>query len=205
MPYPTIDEIRDIWSEFAEKLNAKNWLEPWNKTDYDWTQYVLGSKSCAINQGSPLGDFFISKIANTSYRKEDALFDLVVYRNTFHEVETLHDKDERQKIVLDKLFFPIDSLIIIEHENNVLMCYDEMIKLTYVKGLYKILITYNYDEEENNDYAEIAEVLKSNFKNIIKHSNEFQRENPDTVYILIIGQKRLNNKLSWNFSHFTVN
>jgi hypothetical protein len=79
--------------------------------------------------------------------------------------------------------------IILEHENDILLCQQEMIKLTYFKSPLKVLITYCWDNKEEDKYKVYREKAKNNFKDIIEKSNKDFPENISTEYLLIIGQK----------------
>jgi len=62
-----------------------------------------------------------------------------------------------------------------------------MIKLTTVRAKLKVLITYNWDKEADNDYKFVYKTLRNNFRKIIKQANKSCKE-INTEYLLIVGQ-----------------
>ena len=87
-------------------------------------------------------------------------------------------------------------------ENEVEKCYEEMTKLTYAKSRLKVLITYNWDSEPNQNYYHVKDILKDNFRKIIKQANANFSENEETQYMLIVFQRK-DNKFFWNNWVFT--
>lgn len=104
----------------------------------------------------------------------------------------------RNKILLDeKKLYPIsyDIVIEIEIENNLEGAWQEMIKLTWIRCPLKILVTYNQKWSNEDD------MLRQSFTTNISQSNITFKENQDTEYLLIIGNKD-NDLLNWKSYKF---
>ncbi len=67
-----------------------------------------------------------------TYIKEDCLFDLSVYYE--EEFNTLKSYEVDGKAKLIPTHSNTTNAILIEHENNILLSYEEMIKLALCKG-----------------------------------------------------------------------
>ena len=96
--------------------------------------------------------------------------------------------------------YPTNYDILIEHENDIKLCYQEMIKLTYYKSSLKVLVTYNYDENAENQWQKTEANAVANFSSILQQTNSEMPENKDTEYLFIIGQMKKNLPvLKWTF------
>ncbi len=199
-------EFIKIWIGFYKQIiiNNPQCLASYN-LNKDWTNFILGSKRSEQND-SPLGNF-ITNSTELIYRKEDGLVDLALAeKGCFKGISTMESPDgtcQRGEIRLENSFYPPVYEILIEHENNVLSCWQEMVKLTYFRAKLKVLITYNWDVDHKSNYAYVFDVLVQNFKDIIQQANEKLKESDDTEYLLIIGQLDSNKSLQWHFTHLT--
>jgi len=197
-----------LWDEFAGKLTENgNWLNKWDNNK-EWTEAIVG-RDVAEEEQSPLGNAIVTYFnEKLRYRKEEWKVDLVLAKaQDFENLKDLNDKE----MPLD-WFYPKNYEILIEHENNIESCWEEMAKLTYLRARLKVLITYNYDYsakdiEEGKD-KESVKILVGNFKRIIEQTNKTNPENPDTEYVLIVGQKTTENNsanLVWYKYAFNAN
>lgn len=192
------------WSIFIKDHISNGWKEAY-LDNTKWTKFILGTKQSKINTGSPLGDAILGHFGKSAfrYRKEDGLFDLTVApTQSFHGVKSQHEVEKARTPVIDnQSYYPPYYDILIEVENNVETCWEEMTKLTYAKSKLKVLITYNWDVEPDQDYHYVSEILINNFSEIIKQSNAEFPENEETQYMLIVFQKK-EDQLYWNSGVF---
>lgn len=191
----------ELWKDFHNKYIKKNSWEDKYPSSPLWTDFIIGKKT-SEECNSPLGDFITSRF-QSRYRKEDGLCDLsIVSKSNFTKINSLHeDCSNRINVIPDNTFLPSQYFILIEHENNIYLCYEEMAKLVYQRAQLKILITYNEDSDINDDYEYISDAVISNFSKIISQSNEKLNENIETEYLLLIGQK-MSNQLIWPYTIF---
>jgi len=199
--YISADEFKTYWIEFInqEVINDPHWAE-WYDCNYKkWTEITIGLPTLKGN--SPIGEFIKSK-TGLRYRKEDGLVDLAFAPdNNFEGILSLHEKQEERIDVLKKdpekvPFYPRYYNILVEHENDIYRCFEEMAKLCYCRARLKVLITYNENVDSTGNYPYVKETVISNFNKIIEQSNEEFKENSDVEYLLLIGQKD-QNKLNW--------
>jgi len=201
----TAKEFYTNWVNFIiqKVISKQNWMNYYNDNK-SWTELTIGTKqSEKIN--SPLGDFIKNKTA-LRYRKEDGLTDLSFASNySFDNVYTLHQNQvDRAKVITDSVYYPSFYEILIEHENDIYNCYEEMVKLTYDRARLKVLITYNENVDDTSDYKFANNILIANFSTIIKQANNKYPENNETEYLFIIGQIE-NSKLVWYSYIFDYN
>lgn len=172
-----------FWDEFTGNfIEKKDWKKLW-ENDKEWTEAIVGTAS-SKNQDSELGNFLQEKF-DLLYRKEEWKVDLVLAKAEIFS--TLKDLNN-DNMPLDKWFYPENYEILIEHENNIESCWEEMAKLAYLRAKLKVLITY-YNYDDASECIKEIEILKHNFKTIIKQTNSTNPENSETEYILIVGQK----------------
>ncbi len=99
---------------------------------------------------------------------------------------------------------------IVEFENDFAACFQEMIKLTQLRGKLKVLVTYDYPYKDNpgtkNDWVEIA---RRNWRSIIRDAHSHLPE-PGVEYLLAIGQlsntesKGSNPDMTWYFTSLST-
>jgi len=192
--YISADEFKAYWIEFInqEVMNDPQWAE-WYDHDYKkWTEITIGLPTLKGN--SPIGEFIKSK-TGLRYRKEDGLVDLAFAPdNNFEGILSLHEKQEERIDVLKKdpekvPFYPRYYSILLEHENDIYRCFEEMAKLCYCRARLKVLITYNENIDSKSDYKFMEELIVQNFRKIKLQSNKDYNENEKTEYLLLIGQK----------------
>jgi hypothetical protein len=194
----TATEFFELWTDFIQKeiLNDSDWIK-WYDDNKIWTEKTIGNKISETKK-SPFGDYCITKKEQLRYRKEDGLTDLSFsLKQHFKDIYSLHENtDERREVISNNIFYPTFYEVLVEHENNIYLCYEEMIKLTYDRARLKVLITYNENVDKKSDYKFINEILTNNFRTKINQANTKHPENSETEYLLIIGQK-VNNNLIW--------
>jgi len=202
--YISADEFTEYWKEFIQKKIVENqdfnWEELYDHDYKEWTNITIGPP-VSDEQNSPFGDFLKCK-NGLRYRREDGLVDLAFAPdNNFEGILSLHENPQERIDVLKKdpekvPFYPRYYSILLEHENNIYMCYEEMAKLCYCRARLKVLITYNENVDSAGNYPYVNETVKSNFETVIKQSNEQFPENCEVEYLLLIGQKE-QHKLNW--------
>lgn len=201
--YISAKEFGHYWTEFIKQeiLTISDW-EEWYDHEYKtWTEKTIGLP-VAEEKNSPFGDFIKSK-TGLKYRKEDGLVDLTFASdNNFEGILSLKEKPEDRRDVLRKgpekiPFYPRYYSILVEHENDINKCYEEMAKLAYFRAKLKVLITYNENVDLKDDYMYLEEIAVQNFSEIKQQSNENFPENKNTEYLLLVGQKR-KDTLTWN-------
>ena len=185
------------WKDLIKELKNNTNFFRYYQNDTSWTNFVLGEVETKnkVTNSCRLGEIIIDD-EELEYRKEDAKIDIAFGKENFEVL----DIKNTNKITIDDCFYPKVYEIIVEHENNIATAWQEMVKLTTFRAKLKVLITYNWGEDENDkkDYSKNIETTAQNFENIIKQTNEAFPENPDTEYLLIIGQRKVEN-LFWHY------
>jgi len=206
--YISAKKFTKYWTYFIKQkiLTVSDWKE-WYDNEYKkWTKETIGLP-VSEEKKSPFGDFIKSK-TGLRHRKEDGLFDLTFAPdNNFEGIFYLHEKPEDRFDVLKKNpervpFYPRYYSILVEHENDIYKCYEEMVKLAYCRARLKVLITYNENVDSTGNYPYIEETIISNFGLIVKQANEVFSEPADSEYLLLLGQKD-GDKLKWTY--ITIN
>jgi len=198
----TAKSFIELWKEFDQDViqPESNLFSIWNSNS-DWTKFIIGSKTSSHNSDSPLGNFIMKKTA-LDYRKEDGLVDLTFATNeSFEGIRTLEYPSEaaRKTFLLSGVYYPKTYEVLVEHENDTTKCWEEMTKLTYFRAKLKVLITYNWDVDIKCDYQYVNGILFENFRDIIRASTSKLSEDPTTEYLLIIGQRDHQKKLTWKY------
>jgi hypothetical protein len=194
----------EAWKGFIDKeiMDSKlsaDLIEKWNN-DTLWTELIIGSQK-AIDE-SPLGKHLTKGVySGFKYYPEFNKIDLIMTSQKEIVVNDLNGEITKET----GGYYPSYLDILIEHENKIELCWQEMYKLTGIKARLKVLIIYNYDQDKNGDYSECLNIIKKNFTSIIKQANDGFRENPETEYVLIIGQKMIDNSLMWDYSTYSLN
>ncbi len=208
---------------YDQKVTAQNFMKAWlsfirenpitnsiYESNKDLTDYVLGNTkgNIEIQQNSGTLYSYLKRemgIELQPYR-EDKFADVCIYSAAeFSNVFSLQYESEKRKDILDdkhKKWFK-DCLITIEHENNYLDAFTEMMYLTYRRARLKVLITY-YDGDNLENTRTVFETMSSNFKNIINQANSVFAENTRTEYFFILGSKLKNTEnIIWNMQSFS--
>jgi len=208
--YISADEFTRLWIDFINQqiLSESGW-QNWYDHEYKtWTKETIGLP-VSEEENSPFGDFIKSK-TGLRYRKEDGLVDLTFAPDkNFEGIFSLHEKPKDRSDVLKKdpekvPFYPRYYSILVEHENDIYKCYEEMAKLTYSRARLKVLITYNENTDDTSDYKYAIDILLENFRTIIKQANQKYPENSETEYLFVIGQID-SDKLVWYSYIFDCN
>lgn len=205
----TPEQFIKYWKVYFKE----NKWEDYYKNNDSWTQFILGSKSNKSKEGK-FPQFLVEQLNRKDnqktyrHRKEDGLFDLALSSHeNFKGIKDFHtDPGEIsfQNKNGEKLFYPTQYDLLLEHENNILLCYEEMAKLTYARAKLKVLVTYDWDEEEwkkDGKPSDSLERLIHNFSTIIRQANEGFSENAFTRYLLLLGRKS-GNEMQWKHQVF---
>jgi len=202
------EEFARLWVDFINQqiLSESGW-QKWYDHEYKkWTEKTIGLP-VSEEENSPFGTFIKSK-TGLRYRKEDGLVDLTFAPdNNFEGILSLKEKPEDRWDVLEQdsngvPFYPRYYSILVEHENDIYKCYEEMVKLAYCRARLKMLITYNENVDSTGNYPYIEETIISNFGLIVKQANEDFTEPADSEYLLLLGQKD-GDELKWTY--ITIN
>lgn len=98
-------------------------------------------------------------------------------------------------------FFPKNYDVLLEHENDIWTCWEEAAKLYYAKAKLKVLATYNWHTSEQGKWLKEIALVEEYFSKILNQTNSLFPENPETQYLLIIGNF-IEEKLSWQYCSF---
>lgn len=173
----------------------KNYTE--NKT---WTKLILGSAHRTATD-SPFGNFTCESKSNLEYRTEEFKIDLVFSKIQPPKTD-LFDIRSEQKLNANKDYYPRTYEIIVEHENDVNLCWEEMYKLTRIRAKLKVLVTYlNYNI---NDSLQLN-LLTKNFSKIVKECNEEIIVNGEEYLLIAAKRHKVNDKniIDWNYISFS--
>jgi hypothetical protein len=200
-------EFIEHWIEFSKETQKYG---HWDDSKC-WTINTIGMPICE-KTASPLGKHIADKRVDLVYGKEDKNIDLSFFKKDsfFSGIKDMN-YEARDSSLYD---YFISYEVILEHENSTENAYQEMTKLTAFKSKLKVLITYDYDDTtyDNDLFTPSAKHLISNFSSIIKQTNDFFSENPETEYLLIIGRKltdeltieREKGKYLWKFAIYNT-
>jgi hypothetical protein len=178
----------EFWNDFVTVLSKKCDLAMlWDNTEA-WTNLML----CDPYQESPLlFSLFENKFKLTGkseYRKFDAVF---FSKETFKNIKYYDGSG-----IIANTEKPIGIEVVIEHENDYRLAFEEIMKLTSIKGKLKVLMTYPKNLE-----AESA--IYEKFREGIIQANNWMKENVETKYLLICGYKE-DRLIVWNFFSFNI-
>jgi len=196
----TADKFIKLWSEFSKSYDLKN---KYQSTSKAWTDSVLGKATCQTEQ-SPFGSFIKAKTGEKFVcRNEDGDVDMSLSDYGVFEILPIQKKFAQVPQLLNG--YPTNYNVIIENENDISRCHQEMIKLTYYKSILKVLITYNFDEHQENQWKGIENKITANFSSILRQTNSQLPENKDTQYLFIIGQMIFHlPALQWTFVVYDI-
>lgn len=169
------------YSESFTTKYSKTWKK-WYESNSDWTKHFFTSKN-STEHGAPFGDALKKHFEGYRYRTEDGLSDLALALESQFYEDILEPKNNMNLI---NGFWPKEYSMLVEHENEIYSCWQELIKMSYSKAKFKLLITYfsqSYCETEHK-------MLLHNTHSIKRLSND------SASYIIVIGYI-LKDKLHW--------
>lgn len=198
----TADIFLNHWLAFSNQVTSNvDWIKHW-QTSTAWSNYILGTKRSS-SESSPVGEYFRKHFDKLRYRTEDGLYDLTMaLGDNYKSIPTL-DKDY-QLTTFDsneKDYYPAVYDVLFEHENEIYYSWHEVAKLAYVRGLLKVLVTYNSDNLVEQQIKSENEMMIKTFTTIIEQSNSNFADNNQTEYLLLIG-RQANDKLIWTHKIF---
>jgi len=185
-----------LWKAYSAQFVESHEWESLYDSNRDWTNTFLGKTPCNV------GEFFLNyfKDGNIPFRfwREDGTFDLSFsFANDFNNVAYTY---RGETDYFEPTGYPIAYDVVIEIENSLQACWQEMTKMTWVRCPLKVVVTYNtFDTLKANE----DKMLLERFSSIVAQSNSYFEDNPNTEYLLLIGYKR-DNKLMWDahvFNH----
>lgn len=201
----TADIFLKHWIDFSQTLTSnEDWLTHWQSSTA-WSNYILGTKRSSSNT-SPIGEFFRKHFNKLRYRTEDGLYDLTMsLSNNFTDIPTL-DKNYNQITFQPKEadYYPAIYDILLEHENEIYYSWHEVAKLAYVRGLLKVLVTYNSDNLTKLQIKNECEMMEKTFSTVIKQCNSNFADNLQTEYLLLVG-RQVADELVWFHQVFDDN
>ena len=120
-------EFFQLWTSFIASLYTKTDLLKDYQNDKKWTEKTIGESS-STTKNSPFGNYVIKQHSKLEYRSEDNKIDLAfaLRNNNFSKIMSLNEKEE--ELNLDSSFYPQNYDIIVEHENSIDSCWQEMMK-----------------------------------------------------------------------------
>ena len=201
----TAEIFLNHWFAFSNQLTANvDWLNHWQSSTA-WSNYILGTKRSS-SDSSPVGEYFRRHFNNLRYRTEDGLYDLTMaLGENFKSIPTL---DKNYQLTAfdsnEKDFYPSVYDVLFEHENEIYYSWHEVAKLAYVRGLLKVLVTYNSDNLDEQQIKNENEMMVKTFTTIIQQSNANFADNNQSEYLLLIG-RQAKDKLIWTHKIFDDN
>jgi hypothetical protein len=213
--------LESLW--YQQKINAKNFIAVWLKffpekniiAEYEnnkaYTAKIIGVGRTGMTDDT---NAILIKHLETEMGleavREDKFCDVNFYApRRFQGVLSMqYRKDERQDVLATNSITRFcQCMISLEHENNYLLCYNEMLNLTQRRARLKVLVTY-FDEDTVINTRAIFTALCENFSSIIKQSNWIFYENQQSEYLLIVGSKMkdkqsvIDNRFVWSIQAF---
>jgi hypothetical protein len=201
----TADIFLKHWLDFSQTLTSNgDWLTHWQSSTA-WSNYILGTKRSS-SKTSPIGEFFRRHFDKLRYRTEDGLYDLTMsLSNNFTDIPTL---DRNYNLIAfqpkTEEYYPTIYDILLEHENEIYYSWHEIAKLGYVRGLLKVLVTYNSDNLTKQQIANECAMMVKTFSTVIKQCNSNFSDNSQTEYLLLVGRQEAD-ELVWFHQTFDDN
>lgn len=191
------DFIR-IWEEFIFEISKKEDVFSKYQDDSEWTKLVLGENRGNSSISSTLGNFIRQKSC-LEYRTEDSKID-IAFGNKNDNFSGIKSYNKNESVINESNFYPKDYPLLIEHENKIEYCWQEMMKLTYLRAKLKVLITYNWFKDDGKR----IDLIKDNFGKIIEQANSDIQEDIQTEYLLIVGHC-IKDEIHWHNFIFNFN
>ena len=189
------EHFKNAWLDFAK---SKELYLQWDKPN--WTEKVIGKRGSS-KKDSPLGNYLIEYFnALHEIKLEDLTesykIDLVFARPRNFKISDIYGK----KLPIEE-FYPCSYDIIVEHENEIKTCWEEMAKLTHFRAKLKVLIIYLDDRKDNYENQQCLNTIIGNFKKIVNQANYAFPENKATEYLLIIRSREaeINKHIKWDY------
>jgi hypothetical protein len=175
-------QFAQFWSEYFDKKAAqtRNWQKKWEESK-GWTDFMLDY------------DMLIEEVAANfdglrlefEYRK----IDVCIYSaNTYKNINYYDNSDKDPDTLV-----PIGLEVMLEHENDYRMVFQEIRKLIEFKAKLKVLVTY--PEGKPGGEPELA--IREKLSKAIAQSNKFIPEDPQTQYLIITGYLE-DDYIHWN-------
>ena len=181
-----LDAFRQEWNETIPFLDEHSFWPYAEKTR--WTDFMLRSGG------------FLNKVMD---RFKNSYFNNISYKQEYYTIDALYVGGE--DLFRSNLSYPSKIFAILEHEfgNNI---EEEVWKLIFWRAPLKILIFYDWAEEEMTDRR--REWLQTKLKKIeqmIEKVKYFHREDNDTEYLFIIGKQTEDKKnpMNWRWASDT--
>lgn len=198
-------EFIDVWKSFSATIveNNESFSELWKEPKV-WTQRVLGP-SHDNDSKSRLGKSVKDTFENLRYRPEEWKVDLVMAKEQHNWPIPKVWKKWPEKWA--EFFWPITYEVLIEHEDSCSISYEEMAKLIHLRAPLKVLITYTHEAGHEQSEGLIKETQEQ-FEAMLKAAWNSFPENPETEYLLIIGQlegEGDQSKVNWFYTIYSAN
>lgn len=182
-----------IWKLFTvELLQRPDWQQAWTR-DGEWSRFILGTKRSS-SCDSTFGNFLISHSDSPMewrYRTEDGLSDLAFTKQAnFRPLPTLDDGHQLATHELGhEMMFPVRYDIIMEHENAIYSCWEEVTKLSYVHAPLKVLVTYTWDHQKRSKALAEVEMVERIASQVLSESSSVLGYKTGSEFLLIVGSR----------------
>ena len=183
---------QEFWNIFKSKIKENDIFEEKKvievyKNFHDFTR-------CIINEI----DKMIQNDFNLKCNKEYYKIDVVGWTQGKNDEANQYLKEKAESSNLS--FYYWDLNVVIEHENNKKEWLDELVKLYYIKCPLKIIITYNYcdNRDQNSKFSDEGKVNIA--KDILLQLNK--NKNLDEEYLIIFGNAEGFNSMTNEYSNF---
>ena len=124
-----------------------------------------------------------------------------------NKLDAIYHRRESLLPQYEKFFSPLIMDVIIEHENDCDI-EKEMWKLLMFRSPLKVLVCYDYDENEKTNDKTIVKWLKNKLDKLAdmaRQIDENWKEAEDTEYLIVIGNRNADNKIIWKFKKLSEN
>ena len=190
------------WRHFMDTIeDTPDWSTAW-MTSSEWSRRVLGTKS-SLSIGSPVGDFFTKQFPGLRYRSEDGLFDLcMTLQGNLNAIPTLDRNYHPDSFEPEQdSFYPSFYDVLLEHENDIYSSWQEVAKLSYVRGRLKVLVTYTRDHGDATRTAEEIHMMEETVRSILFQTTVLFKDEGDTEFLLLVGTLR-SGSITWSARTF---
>jgi len=175
-------QFAEFWTEYFDKIAAQtpNWQRKWYESKA-WTDFILDYDMLS----EEVANNFTGLKLEFEYRKIDAcIYTALTYTEINYYDNSGNDPDTQ---------IPIGLEVMIEHENDFRMVFQEIRKLIEFKAKLKVLITY----PEGDPGGKQEKAIREKLSKAIAQSNRFIPEEEQTQYLIITGFLK-DNYIHWN-------
>ena len=168
-----LEAFREQWKE----EDPDEIIETYNNNE-NWTEFMLARTN---RETRPIEQSFLYRVANRLSMDMD---------REWYTVDCVYYKKESSQIK-GKDSYPACLDAVIEHENGEKI-EEEMYRLLIFRSPLKILICYDYREDEKEESEQNRNWLNSKLQELLKMGSEFDARWPeanDTEYLFLVGNR----------------